>query len=234
MPRLLRAICVVGLGLCAALPFRRATPRPRVDQDNTAQSQPLLLGETHETVDLSLATGNSPVPTGNNSPRIEVTPIGMSDVAEDEMLPETTTNPEPPPLAVPTDPFPHNPTERFPHNPTERFPKQTDDAVLTHVLTAQDTLRHLAERYLGNSHRWKEILDLNSRLLPNPYQLPVGTRIQIPRQVVVASKEPQIRPQNQSLHLPQTRPARQPTSTADPTQGDAPLVPVVRSPAVLE
>ena len=233
MPRLLRAICVVGLGLCAALPFRRATPRPRLTQDNTAQSQPLLLGETHETVDLSLATGkssvptgNTPVPTGNNSPRIEVTPIGMSDVAKEEMLPETTTHREPPPLAVPTDPFPHN--------PTERFAEQIDDAVLTHVLTAQDTLRHLAERYLGNSHRWKEILDLNDRLLPNPYQLPVGTRIQIPRKVVVASKEPRVRSQNQALHLPQTRPARQPTPTADPTQRDARLVPVVRSPAVLE
>lgn len=226
MPRLLRAICVVGLGLCAALPFRRATPRPRLDQDSTTQSQPLLLQENQETVDLSVAASSSPVPTGNNSPRIEVTPIGMSDVVGDELLEETTPHPEPTQIAVPTDPFPHN--------PTERSPERIDDAVTTHVLTDQDTLRHLAEKYLGNSNRWQEILDLNSRLLPNPYQLPVGTRIQIPRKLAALSRKPQLRPQNRSLHLPQTRPARQPMPTADSTPGEAPLVPVVRSPAVLE
>ena len=227
MPKLLRAICVVGLGLCAALPFRRSTPRPHVERDSAAQSQPLLLQENHETVDLSVAANTSPVPTGNNSPRIEVTPIGMSDTAGDKMLPETTTHSEEPPqIVVPTDPFPHN--------PTERFPERVADTVGTHVLTSQDTLRNLAEKYLGNSNRWQEILDLNSRLLPNPYQLPVGTRIQIPRKLAVVSEKPQLRPQNRSLQLPQARPARQPAPATDTTPGEAPLVPVVRSPAVLE
>ena len=151
----------------------------------------------------------------------------MRDMAGDEMLLETTTHSEEPPqIVVPTDPFPHN--------PTERFPERVGDTVGTHVLTSQDTLRNLAKQYLGNSNRWQEILDLNSRLLPNPYQLPVGTRIQIPRKLAAVSEKPQLRPQNRSLQLPQARPARQPAPTTDTTPGEVPLVPVVRSPAVLE
>ena len=228
MPKLLRAICVVGLGLCAALPFRRSTPRPRADQDSTAQSQPLLLQENPETVDLSAVPTNSAEPTGNYSPRTVVTPIGMSDAGADDFPSTTTLIPAAAPVTVPTDPFP------VAVDTTDPFPAPVDPAVITHLLTTHDTLRKLAEKYLGNRTRWQEFLKLNSRLLPNPYQLPVGTRILIPRRMDTVSRKPQPPPDSRPPHLLRTRPTQPVESTASSPQEAAPLVPVVRSPAVVE
>jgi 5'-nucleotidase len=51
-------------------------------------------------------------------------------------------------------------------------------SVQTHTLRKGDTLWSLAQRYLNNGHRWREILQANPGLKAN--ELPVGKTIQIP------------------------------------------------------
>lgn len=50
----------------------------------------------------------------------------------------------------------------------------------THVVRAGETLWSLAERYLGDGHRWREIQQLNPEIITAPQQLPVGATITLP------------------------------------------------------
>jgi len=52
----------------------------------------------------------------------------------------------------------------------------------THVVVDGDTLPSLAERYLGDASRWKEIFDANRDLLFDPDVLPIGSRLRLPAQ----------------------------------------------------
>jgi hypothetical protein len=50
----------------------------------------------------------------------------------------------------------------------------------THVVRAGDTLWRLATEFLGDGHRWRDILRLNEALIPSPDQLVVGSTIRLP------------------------------------------------------
>ena len=221
MPRLLRAICVIGVGLCAALPFRRPAPPPQEDQ-RVAQDQPRLLQENQQSVDLTVGHPAPSEPVGVSHRHPPVTPIGHEDGAPDSRLTPATQTPELPQVTLLADPFPPA--------------RGSDWAGTTHVLSAGDTLRGLAERYLGSSGRGDEILNANRQLLADPRQLPVGTRILIPApgrspEPAVSAAAPAPRT-NRSLNLPQRASAQHPSA---PLPGGAgPLVPVVRSPVVLD
>lgn len=60
-----------------------------------------------------------------------------------------------------------------------KAPKAAPNAIpITHVITAGDTLFHIAERYLGDRNRWKEIADANH--IADPKALKPGTKLVIP------------------------------------------------------
>lgn len=50
----------------------------------------------------------------------------------------------------------------------------------THKVRDGDTLKALAERYLGNPDRFAEIYEANRELLPNCEVLPIGVELRIP------------------------------------------------------
>lgn len=59
--------------------------------------------------------------------------------------------------------------------------QQTDTAgTRTHVVRAGETLWILADRYLGNGNRWREILRLNASVIRGPQDVPVGATLRIP------------------------------------------------------
>jgi|GEM_PF-6580041 len=75
---------------------------------------------------------------------------------------------------------------------------QGEPEILMHTVRDGDTLRRLAERYLGDQNRYLEIFDANRQLLKNPEVLPIGSRLSIalrpassvpPRDPIRASEE---------------------------------------------
>lgn len=56
---------------------------------------------------------------------------------------------------------------------------QGEPEILMHTVRDGDTLRRLAERYLGDQNRYLEIFDANRQLLKNPEVLPIGSRLSI-------------------------------------------------------
>jgi nucleoid-associated protein YgaU len=55
-----------------------------------------------------------------------------------------------------------------------------DAATRRHRVADGDTLRRLAQRYLGSADRFTEIYEANRQLLPNPEVLPIGVELSIP------------------------------------------------------
>lgn len=55
-----------------------------------------------------------------------------------------------------------------------------NDPAQTHRIVDGDTLRTLAERYLGSADRCLEIYDANRDVLPSPELLPIGVELKIP------------------------------------------------------
>ena len=64
------------------------------------------------------------------------------------------------------------------------------DPVRTHRIVDGDTLRALAERYLGSADRDLEIYEANRHALPSPKLLPIGVELKIPPSSGPASRLP--------------------------------------------
>lgn len=60
----------------------------------------------------------------------------------------------------------------------------TQQLVREHCLVDGDTLQRLAQRYLGDAHRWPEIQHANAALLTNPEVLPIGKTIRLPPRTI--------------------------------------------------
>ncbi|MCY6958874.1 LysM peptidoglycan-binding domain-containing protein [Clostridium brassicae] len=56
---------------------------------------------------------------------------------------------------------------------TKSYPK-------THTVSGNDTLWHIAKRYLGNGARWKEIYNLNKDKIKNPNLIYTGQVLRLP------------------------------------------------------
>jgi hypothetical protein len=68
------------------------------------------------------------------------------------------------------------------------------DSLRTHVVQRGETLWSLAARYLGNGHRWREIVALNQALIRSAQDLPVGATIRIPGRAPGLAQRPQPAP----------------------------------------
>jgi len=63
-----------------------------------------------------------------------------------------------------------------------------------HKIVDGDTLRLLAERYLGSAERYLDIYEANRELLPSPQVLPIGAKLTIPAGTMVSSPKAQLMP----------------------------------------
>lgn len=87
------------------------------------------------------------------------------------------------------DPFHQFASEDSPSEPIPLTKTQADEAsaaiepsrdTLIHHVEAGDTLRKLAERYLGDREKYQAIFEANAKILPDPRLLPIGVDLQIP------------------------------------------------------
>ncbi len=90
---------------------------------------------------------------------------------------------EPPPVLARSYP-PFSDDEAFSgasSTPAERpNAERSARAAWTHKIVDGDTLRGLAERYLGDADRYLEIYEANAEVLPSPEVLPIGVELKIP------------------------------------------------------
>lgn len=67
-------------------------------------------------------------------------------------------------------------------------PDPAETRVRVHRIRDGDTLEGLAERFLGDRSRWREIRDANREILVTDDVLPIGTSLQIPPRLVATSQ----------------------------------------------
>jgi nucleoid-associated protein YgaU len=72
------------------------------------------------------------------------------------------------------------PSPPSPTPPTPPGPDPEAQPPTVYVVQADDTLWSIARKVLGRGERWREILDLNRDLIPDPDRLPPGQKIRIP------------------------------------------------------
>jgi nucleoid-associated protein YgaU len=180
---------IVGLGIliagcCAAMPFQRRA------MDGAADDQEPSLFLTTEP-QLQLAGKTSRAAPGSSTAR------GISDL-------NRIQPPQPPvPVAVSRHPDPVQPVPSIedqyppragnPRLPSAALPRPPPESLATgqpalrgagedsyHRIQDGDTLRILAERYLGDAGQEKAIYDLNRSILASPDLLPLGQWLRIP------------------------------------------------------
>jgi nucleoid-associated protein YgaU len=174
--KVMLAMSVLLSGTAGALLFRRTPPQPGTAR---VAAPPLLLrerGAAGELADLSRQTPGDP---------FDEPPAAR---------PESVSRP--PSVLAPLDPGAPPPImaksyPRSPATPNSRWGTSMalgpPDAAgpepqpLTHKIVDGDTLKDLAERYLGRGERSVEIYEANRYLLPGPDVLPIGVELKIPQ-----------------------------------------------------
>jgi len=79
---------------------------------------------------------------------------------------------------------------------------QREQPVRRHKIVDGDTLRGLAERYLGSPDRALEIYEANRDLLPSPELLPIGVELKIPPWPRLAPPSSALTPKRPLLPIP--------------------------------
>lgn len=178
--KLLAAGVVLGVGLAAAMLFRRGdeTPRTAVATAVPAKS---VTSETPSSLAVSLEGQFSPQP-----PVAATTVSSVESVEPSPALPAASPNIAPmiAAEAAPIVPLPEETTVGRPvyvvENPAEAGSPDTESGYRVHVIHNGDTLERLAERYLADGSRALELFDLNRDVLQNPHLLPLGVELRIP------------------------------------------------------
>ena len=193
-------VAVLVIGLCAALPFRRAD-----DLEGEAKApaaSELTLRHEISRVPLTVPTSSDSRGESILEPRevlppqprmLTTTPYIKADAYRDRVgsLPgasldnssvlesETTAREEYTSREPPWERF-SSPKEPYP-SPLPSEPKKPSGALQRrHTIVDGDTLPDLAQRYLGNIERFREIYELNRNVLPGPELLIIGREIVIP------------------------------------------------------
>ena len=83
-----------------------------------------------------------------------------------------------------------------------------------HVIANGDTLTRLAQRYLGDPNRYREIFELNRDVVQNPEILPLGVKLKIPpREETVSTDTTPILPGESQILQPPPSPPLVPLPT---------------------
>lgn len=166
--RLVAAVAILALGVCAAWPFRQASlPAPQ------APAPALALDLVPRGQDVLHARG----------PASELSPaVGLENIGSDFVLPSPLTvrpasatfaRPDlaqlAPPPAMPRDFAATDASSAAPPLPPR-----------TYRLRDGDTLEWVAQRFLGGPERAGEIFEANRDTLARPDLLPVGVTIKLP------------------------------------------------------
>jgi nucleoid-associated protein YgaU len=157
--KLLAAGSVLLIGLLLAALFRREGP----------SSEPPPVGNNER---LELGRGCSPLGAAETATAAQSggSPVILPPASAGRALADPShaaVSPTPPPTAR-WDPG------RMAAEPLPKVPPAR-----THRVVDGDSLRSLAERYLGSADRWAEIFQANRDVLANPAILPIGTALKI-------------------------------------------------------
>ncbi len=132
-----------------------STPAIEENSDFDTQSDQ---SETQDTI--------VPIQEGTDGLQNEEKPSSNSQPVSDPINPEDKTNTEG------TSPSQGQPT-------TTTTQAESSQPSKTYIIQAGDTLRNIARKTLGNSERYKEIMQLNS--IRNPADIRVGQQLRIPQ-----------------------------------------------------
>lgn len=181
--RLVLGLGLMGLCLVAALPFRHTSPPATTLVADAADNQ-LSLGEG-VSLQMPGQTMTVPLPTQPRPPF----PAEAEQPAEPPLMAELSVQEDvsaltkPPALADQYRPLfkpvasTDNSGRVLPLGPQPTPPAKP---LKRHTIHDGDTLESLAVRYLGDSQRAAEILQLNRNVLSDPELLPIGMTIVIP------------------------------------------------------
>jgi nucleoid-associated protein YgaU len=162
------AVCVLLMGVCAAMLFRRGGPPPTAKPSAEQLSIPVR-GQAD-------ALGGRTA-AGKRSE-------GLSDTPSRSTAMLKPLGPREPPPALARDyPAPvagHD--AQWGKSMDAMLPASGSEAETprTHKIVDGDTLPALAQRYLGAASRAKEIFNANRDVLLDPNLLPIGTELKIP------------------------------------------------------
>jgi nucleoid-associated protein YgaU len=184
--KLVLVIALVVVGVLAALPFRRSKPVAEPTGPSAISSIERRLSNDNART----ASGQfQSVPSKKSQPRrvpTAATGFVPDAVAQAPEMPERyhhTFSPVGALLHPREEPARQNPLRDDESSAPRLRPREIDDAqenLITHKIVDGDTLVSLAERYLANGQRYREIFELNRDVLKNPDLLPIGRVIKIP------------------------------------------------------
>jgi nucleoid-associated protein YgaU len=195
--RILVAVGVLAVGLCAALPFRQPPP-PAMRAPSRLSSVDLTLRISDVTLQASPTEDRSPAvdlesasAAVRRSEGVVAIPIAVQQsVRLDNLAP-------PPDLPVSFEPQGEALTPAVPSSVAEadssgpvRAAAKRANRPRSYRLRDGDTLESLAERFLGTRQRAGEILEANRAKLLRPDLLPVGTTITIPPRSAAKDGQP--------------------------------------------
>jgi nucleoid-associated protein YgaU len=173
--RILLAVGIVFVGVCAAWPFRQFEQR---GDPQEPLGMPLELPLRRPDAPLELA------PRSDVSPAIGLDTMGGAGSLASASTPELANLAPPPALPVSFQPMSFTPT------PSDWRPEpivrrgSPPGKPRTYRIRDGDTLEKIAERLLGSRERAGELFEANRALLSRPDLLPVGITIMIPAQRV--------------------------------------------------
>jgi nucleoid-associated protein YgaU len=165
------ALCVLLGGFCAAMLFRRDSPRPALSSPAAAEqlrirSRKLAAARVDPPQDShgTLPADLSPPPSPAARPAVVVKPLDRQE--------------SPPPLAPK---YPEaSPTASSRWGASMEMMLPLKETARTHRIVDGDTLEELAQRYLGSADRAREIFDANRDVLADPKLLPIGAELKMP------------------------------------------------------
>jgi nucleoid-associated protein YgaU len=159
---------VLAVGAAAALLFRREAP-PVASADPPAREEGLILRGQRSEATRPVATPATPAPPEIKSQVKSSSPAGAQPAHD-----------EPPPLAPRYHQESLTAAKQIPGRGASGGETPVARRERTHKVVDGDTLVRLAERYLGSGNRYREILEANRDVLPNPDILPIGVVLRIP------------------------------------------------------
>ncbi len=170
--KLFVAFAVLGGAFLVAQPFRTDSSRKVRAVSRTADH--VVLRETPAPGDIELLRTEAP------TAEIQRTLLAPPpDAAEPPRLKEGAVRLPPPPIMART--YPGSPfgqgsatPSASPHGSRSRTVQRT------HEVRDGDTLKSLAQRYLGDRARWQEIFQVNRDRVQEPESLPLATKLVIP------------------------------------------------------